>query len=212
MESVFDQLRNLPLTIFAVTMDQPTQVIPRQTIHLPSQYRYILQRVNTLVLDEPAMAVVLVDGDGSQYGGLSRKFEQYLNRHYEGQSMTKVVDTPYFVDSQFTTGVQLADLIAGVIRHTKRQSYSAGLLQTRTLLLSLGITGSSLQRQGICLTQQAGFQGMASTECRSISTTLRRKRKGNWKKKKRCLINQSARCNARRASLLALYLVYIRVI
>ena len=116
VESVFDQLRHLPLTIFAVTMEQPAQVIPRQTVHLPRQYRYILQRVNTLLLDEPSMAVVLVDGDGSQYGGLSKKFEQYLNRYHEGQSMTKVVDTPYFVDSRFTTGIQLADLVAGVIR------------------------------------------------------------------------------------------------
>ena len=116
VESVFDQLRNLPLTIFAVTMEQPVQVIPRQTIQLPRQYRYILQRVNALLLDEPSMAVVLADGDGSQYGGLSRKFEQYLNRYHEGQSMTKVVDTPYFVDSRFTTGIQLADLVAGVIR------------------------------------------------------------------------------------------------
>ena len=116
VESVFDQLRNLPLTIFAVIMDQPTQVIPRQTIHLPRQYRYILQRVNTLLLDQSSMAVVLVDGDGSQYGGLSGKFEQYLNRHREGQSMANVVDTPYFVDSRFTMGIQLADLVAGVIR------------------------------------------------------------------------------------------------
>ncbi len=30
--------------------------------------------------------------------------------------MAKVVDTPYFVDSRFTTGIQLADLVAGVIR------------------------------------------------------------------------------------------------
>ena len=116
IESVFDQLRNLPLTIFAVTMEQPTQVVPRQTVHLPRQYRYILQRVHTLLLDEPSMAVVLVDGDGSQYGGLSKKLEQYLHRHREGQSMGNVVDTPYFVDSRFTMGIQLADLVAGVIR------------------------------------------------------------------------------------------------
>ena len=116
VESVFDLIRNFPITIFAVTMERPAQALPRQTIHLPRQYRYILQRVNTLLLDETAMAVILVDGDGSQYGGLSRKLEWYLHRHGEGQSMVNVVDTPYFVDSRFTMGIQLADLVAGVIR------------------------------------------------------------------------------------------------
>ncbi len=50
VESVFDQLRNLPVTIFAVTMHRPTQVIPRQDTHLPRQYRYVLQRLHALLL------------------------------------------------------------------------------------------------------------------------------------------------------------------
>ena len=58
VESVFDLIRNFPITIFAVTMERPAQALPRQTIHLPRQYRYILQRVNTLLLDETAMAVI----------------------------------------------------------------------------------------------------------------------------------------------------------
>ncbi len=116
VESIFDQMRNLPLTVFAVIMEKPEREIPRSTIHLPRQYRYILQRVNALIAGSQSMAVVLVDGDGSQYGGLSAKFEGYLNRHREGQFMANVVDTPYFVDSKYTMGIQLADMVAGVIR------------------------------------------------------------------------------------------------
>ena len=33
---------------------------------------------------------MLVDGDGSQYGGLSARLESYLSRYYEGQSITNV--------------------------------------------------------------------------------------------------------------------------
>ena len=113
---IFDQIQNLDITIFAVVMDKPETVIPRDTVYLPRQYRYILQRANALVVDDQAMAFVLVDGDGSQYGGLSAKLGRYLNRYHEGQSMTNVVDTPYFVDSKYTMGIQLADLVAGVIR------------------------------------------------------------------------------------------------
>lgn len=116
VEEVFDQIRNLDITIFAVVMEKPETEIPRDTVYLPRQYRFILQRVNALLDSQKSMAFVLVDGDGSQYGGLSAKIERFLNRSYEGQSMTNVVDTPYFVDSRYTTGIQLADLVAGVIR------------------------------------------------------------------------------------------------
>ena len=116
VEETFDQIRNIDLTIFAVIMEKPADVIPRNSPLLPRQYRYILQRGDALLSGGSATAVVLVDGDGSQYGGLSAKFEGYLNRFREGQAMTNVVDTPYFVDSRYTMGIQLADLVAGAIR------------------------------------------------------------------------------------------------
>ena len=113
---IFDQIQNLDVTIFAVVMEKPQTEIPRDSVYLPRQYRYILQRANALIAGEQAMAFVLVDGDGSQYGGLSAKLERYLNRSHEGQAMTNVVDTPYFVDSRYTMGIQLADLVAGCVR------------------------------------------------------------------------------------------------
>ena len=113
---IFDQIQNLDVTIFAVVMEKPVEVIPRDTPYLPRQYRFILQRVNALLEGEQSMAFVLVDGDGSQYGGLSAKIDSYLSRSYEGRAMTNVVDTPYFVDSRYTMGIQLADLVAGVVR------------------------------------------------------------------------------------------------
>ena len=117
VEAIFELLRDLPVTIFAVVMERPDQPLPRSDSRLPRQYRYILQRVNSLLQDYPEyLSVVLIDGDGSQYGGLSAKIEQYLHRHAEGQALSKIVDSPYFVDSRFTAGVQLADLAAGVVR------------------------------------------------------------------------------------------------
>ena len=108
-------------------MEKPETVVSRDDPRLPRQYRYILQRVNALLSDQTGTAVVLVDGDGSQYGGLSAKFERYLNRFREGQSMTKVVDTPYFVDSRYTMGIQLADIVAGVVRQYHENDLSRGL-------------------------------------------------------------------------------------
>lgn len=39
-----------------------------------------------------------------------------LHRHGEGRALGKIVDAPYFVDSRFTVGIQLADLVAGTLR------------------------------------------------------------------------------------------------
>jgi hypothetical protein len=126
VETVFDLLRDLPVTVFAVIMERPREPLPRSDSRLPRQYRHILQRVNAMLLDEPSsLSVVLIDGDGSQYGGLSGKIEQYLHRHGEGRELTNVVDSPYFVDSRFTVGIQLADLVAGVVRQYEEANLSS---------------------------------------------------------------------------------------
>lgn len=117
VESVFELLRDLPVTVFAIVMEKPTEPLPRSDSRLPRQYRYILRRVDSLLQDYPeSLSVVLIDGDGSQYGGLSAKIEQYLHRHGEGRALSKIVDSPYFVDSRYTVGIQLADLVAGAVR------------------------------------------------------------------------------------------------
>ena len=126
VESVFEQMRELPITIFGVVMERPEHPLPRSDGRLPRQYRYLLRRVDALLQDNPtSWSVVLIDGDGSQYGGLSAKMEQYLHRHGEGRALNKVVDSPYFVDSRFTVGIQLADMVAGVIRQYHEADRSA---------------------------------------------------------------------------------------
>lgn len=63
------------------------------------------------------MAKILFDGDGkSQYGGLAVKLSNYLQRSVEGRSYTRITDSPFFVDSKITAGIQIADMAAGVVR------------------------------------------------------------------------------------------------
>jgi hypothetical protein len=102
--------------IFAITMERPQTVIPRHDIQLPRAYSYLIQRVQAPLIYHPVSAIVLVDGDGSQYGGLAKKFEHSLHIQMEGQSLSQALDSPYFVDSRITIGIQMTDMIAGVIR------------------------------------------------------------------------------------------------
>jgi len=114
VEAFFELVRNLPVTVFAVIMERP-QNLP-DTIYLPNQYRYLLQRCDLLAQSAKDMVTILFDGDCECSGGLSLKFSAFLFRSNEGRSMTTVSEAPFFVDSRVTSGIQVADMAAGVIR------------------------------------------------------------------------------------------------
>ena len=116
VESFFDLLRELPITVFAIKMERPQQT-PPETDFLPNQFRFLLERIALLAESQKQMATLLFDGDGiAPFGGLSEKFNSYLHRSNEGRALTTITDGPYFVDSRITVGIQIADMAAGVVR------------------------------------------------------------------------------------------------
>ena len=116
VEAFFDILRDMPITMFAMIMERPL-VVPPLTPILPSQFRFLLERINLFSESRNEMATILFDGDGkSQYGGLAVKFSNYLHRSVEGRSYSRITDSPFFVDSKITAGIQIADMAAGVVR------------------------------------------------------------------------------------------------
>ena len=118
VESFFDLCRNFPLTVFAIVMERPTSEPPTDRNFLPMPFRFILQRINGLVESESDidLAAVMFDGDGSQYSRISERFSNWLFRSSSGRSLNYLAETPFFVDSKFTPGIQVADMVAGVIR------------------------------------------------------------------------------------------------
>lgn len=126
VEAFFDLMRNLPIAIFAVIMERPLSLIPK-SIFLPNQFRYLLQRCDLLVSDTDDMVTVLFDGDCRQHDNLSLKFSAFLYRSSEGRSMTRITDTPFFVDSRVTAGIQIADMAASVIRIYEEQRLFQGV-------------------------------------------------------------------------------------
>jgi hypothetical protein len=116
VEAFFDLLRNLPITIFAVIMERPLETPIIETIYLPNQFRYLLQRCDILAQETKDMITILFDGECQSQGGLSLKFNAFLHRSNEGRSMNTVTDAPFFVDSRVTGGIQIADMTAGAIR------------------------------------------------------------------------------------------------
>lgn len=118
VESFFEMCRNLPLVIFAIIMEKPQSPPPTDIDFLPMQFRHLIYRINRLLDFEKEMGLgaIFFDGDGTQYNGLSVRFSNWLYRSRGGQSLVKLVDSPFFVDSRFTSGIQIADMVASVIR------------------------------------------------------------------------------------------------
>ena len=124
VESFFDLLSDLPITTFAIIMKRPVEELPETNL-LPSQFRFLLERISLLADTRKEMATILFDGEGtSQSGGLSAKFSNYLYRSIEGRSRVSITNDPFFVDSRITVGIQIADMAASVIRQYEENELS----------------------------------------------------------------------------------------
>lgn len=118
VESFFDCVSGWNIRIFADIMYRPLNVPPADVAFLPVQFRSQLIKINRhLELTSPdEIAVVLLDGDGRQYNNIAARYSNWVYRSRMGQSLSRIADTPYLVDSKITQGIQIADMAAYVIR------------------------------------------------------------------------------------------------
>jgi hypothetical protein len=116
LEEFFSAVLNLPVTIFAVIMQSPFLMPASQIDRLPNRFRYLVQRIELLAEQKDEMATIMFDGQPNLYGGIGWQFNGFLYRSDEGRACTHITDAPSFVDSKTSTGIQIADLAASVIR------------------------------------------------------------------------------------------------
>lgn len=83
---------------------------------LENRFRFLMQRIELLSSDRDSMANVMFDGHSGQLSGLSERFSGYLFRSFEGMANDHIADTPSFVDSSSSVGIQIADICAYVVR------------------------------------------------------------------------------------------------
>ena len=115
-EDFFAALRDWDITIFATIMRAPFKQQSQTDGFLEVRFRYLLQRINLLAAERDVYANILFDGRGSQFRDLSRRFSGYLFRSNEGQTCAHIADTPAFVDSATSAGIQISDMCAYAIR------------------------------------------------------------------------------------------------
>lgn len=61
--------------------------------------------------------LIFDETNGGSDAARSRALRTFMHSTDEGRSWTHVLDVPLFVSSHITPGIQLADLMAGALRH-----------------------------------------------------------------------------------------------
>ena len=105
----------MPIVIFAIIVERPIALPQREDNFLPLHFQYLIERIQLLAESRDEMATILFDGSGS-FGGLSDKFNSFLYRSAQGRACVNITDAPFFVDSKISAGIQIADMVASVIR------------------------------------------------------------------------------------------------
>jgi hypothetical protein len=111
---------NLPVVSFFVVMHRPDRPLEWAPGVLPAHYRFLIQRIcGYMARERPGDRAILVF-DSQDYGSdakLSVAFQAFLFRHHEGRQWQPCIyETPMFVDSRITVGVQVADLFVSCVR------------------------------------------------------------------------------------------------
>lgn len=119
VESVFNLMSHLEIVVFAIIVPRPSQPLDLPEGHLPKPHRFLFQRINALADNMSQEAVLIYDGNGMNIQGrnISRCVSSYIFKVAEYNNiLRRIVDTPLFVDSCVTPGIQIADLAASVVR------------------------------------------------------------------------------------------------
>ena len=116
-ERFFAVMSDSPVTVFAAIMRGPfAEATPEESERLGYRFRLLLERIHLLAAERDTYANLLFDGRGTRFGQLNALFSNYLFRSNAGQALNRIADSPAFVDSAYSTGIQIADLCAYALR------------------------------------------------------------------------------------------------
>lgn len=119
VEEVLSLCKGYELLAFAVGMRQLVEPMLEgftlEESRIFKVYHYLLERIETMMQENypENMAIVLLDASDKETNKRRAvAFGNFLYGHKAGKSMQKIVETPFFVTSMLTPGIQIADLFA----------------------------------------------------------------------------------------------------
>jgi hypothetical protein len=114
-------LETLPASVFAIRGKRPTIVPASPKLRVDPPNRLLIERIELLMRQQAQvghLAKLVFDETGRGPDSMrSRSMRGFFHGTPEGKGCVNVLDVPFFVSSAITPGIQLADLMAGAIRH-----------------------------------------------------------------------------------------------
>jgi Protein of unknown function (DUF3800) len=109
-----------PLSVFATRMRRPAikPNWPAKRVDPPT--RLLVERVELHMRNEHPGHYAKLIFDETDFGvdaARSAALRKFLHQTDEGRSVQQILDVPFFVASNTTPGIQLADIMAGALRH-----------------------------------------------------------------------------------------------
>ena len=85
---------------------------------LSKHYIYLLQRIEKIAVNNHCSNVlVILDNDNRRVDKwIAYAFNNFLYRTQNGRDLGRILEVPIFADSEMTVGIQLADIVAGVLK------------------------------------------------------------------------------------------------
>jgi len=119
-EEIFALCRECKVKTFASIMERPKDHLLDLELdpHIHELYKYLMRRINKYVLEEyqDRRAIFLFDAqDDKSNERLAKRFTNFLFKSKKGWEYLNILDTPFFVNSKMTPGIQVADLFAYII-------------------------------------------------------------------------------------------------
>jgi hypothetical protein len=119
VEELVNAAVNLPVVAFFIVMERPPVPQAFGAGRLPCYVQFLLERINQYMLDHRPDSVAPVVFDSRSTGSdavLTGAISNFLYRHAKGRLWRNVLETPFFVSSALTPGIQIADYFAAVVR------------------------------------------------------------------------------------------------
>lgn len=115
-----DLVRRLPTSIFAVRARRPAATPNWPAARVDPAHRLLVERIELHMRQDHAGALAKLVFDETEIGNdsaRSRSIRRFMHSTDEGRCWGHILDVPFFVSSAITPGIQLADFMAGALRH-----------------------------------------------------------------------------------------------
>jgi hypothetical protein len=119
LEGVINIAVSFPVVTFSIVMERPIAALMSGPGLLPYHWHCLLHRINSYLAAAGSgrSGLLIMDSqDGKSDALLSVQISNFLFRSEVGRRLTHIVETPLFVNSAITPGIQIADLFAAGFR------------------------------------------------------------------------------------------------